>query len=385
MHNFYSAPEAPSTSPHELARVAPAPPPGEATTGGLRVGLNELGKGHDPAAIVVMEVPAGTAHAPGAQEQRRKGKCKAHMSELLQQVRPGLQVPLYMYQLTTMRIMSGCCAVFFCFLGVLLIVSGSSAFEMRIDYGSGTVNEAFTVDPGLSGPVLLSYEVPDVLVNHRNFVSGKDSDLLAGLFITYSCEGATTEEDVRWRRPGDTYFQSLVGNSSDFKPCGLASLAMFTDEYELYDQTRAESVTLDETDLALPKDQRAFDSDILSVDNPGPYGPFFTIDNTPSWLLEGAFLEHFKVWYRSSASPSIRHLWARVADGLPAGTYELRFTRNSPVWTESWQAPTKRVVISQTSMFGNPGACTVMAWMCFSLCFVQAVFLLFFLCAPVPK
>eukprot|EP00438_Fugacium_kawagutii_P029777 Skav217066 [mRNA] locus=scaffold208:494733:501077:+ [translate_table: standard] len=73
------------------------------------------------------------------------------------------------------------------------------------------------------------------------------------------------------------------------------------------------------------------------------------VEGHPSWIPDSTFLEHLK------ASPYVRQLWGRIPGGLAAGTYNLTFPVNSPIWTEAWGLDAKRVIFSQTSEISQLG------------------------------
>lgn len=347
---------------------------------------SELSTGRHDLSPSVVPIAAGIfLERQGQDLEEKRWRCCPRTHEFFQQSEPGLRVPLYLYDVSSMRLVSGGCSVIFVVIGIIMLTAASAAFEQRIDYDASTLSKAFHVDVDLAGPVLLSYQIPDVLMNHRSFVMSKDPALMSSALVPLTCDGATTEAEVASRRPGDDHFLDLVRNSTAFRPCGFVPLAMFTDEFALYDQTRGVAVSLDQSSLALSADDDLYDGRLLRVSNPGPYGPFFTVEGEPSWVQDGAFLEHFKVWQRSSASPSVRNLWARIEGGLAKGSYELRFIRNSPVWTESWGVPHKSVLVTVTNVFGNASACVFVGAISLVISFLHAISLLFFLLAPLPR
>jgi len=176
----------------------------------------------------------------------------------------------------------------------------------------------------------------------------------------------------------------LIRNASTFKPCGLQSIAMFTDEYALTRIEQGGEVTmdLDTSDIYLKEDDDIYKGKIDEAsDNAGPY---LTINGERSWIEAGAFYNHFKVWMRSPASPHVRHLWAVKKNGLQKGNYRLDLLQNSAIWTTSksqsgWELDEKRVVFSTQNMFGSKGAAEIMAAVCLFFAFLQVVVMISFI------
>eukprot|EP00929_Paragymnodinium_shiwhaense_P122763 TRINITY_DN95804_c0_g1_i1.p1 TRINITY_DN95804_c0_g1~~TRINITY_DN95804_c0_g1_i1.p1 ORF type:complete len:287 (+),score=64.92 TRINITY_DN95804_c0_g1_i1:475-1335(+) len=265
-----------------------------------------------------------------------------------------------------MRILSGSCALTFGILATLLLAAGVK--EVRVGYGQADAVKSFKLLENMEGPVLMSYSIPFYMGNYRSMIDSKDTAVWSSMISGYNCEKAETAEDVKWRRPDDEHFQALLGNQSSFRPCGLSALTMFTDDYELYDVSRQKVVELNEDNIALAADEALYDNIV-----PAESGGLKVVDEkegteTPSWLLPGRFLEHFKVWYRSSAAPTVRNLWATIPGGLQAGDYELRLLVNSPVWTKEYQVSEKEIVLTEEDILGSPAASTLVGVFCLLIC-----------------
>merc|ERR1712232_789161 len=126
--------------------------------------------------------------------------------------------------------------------------------------------------------------------------------------------------------------------------------------YELNDAAGTR-IHLDETNLALDLDDDTFVKekspcqgvcDTPTDDNGNRNHRYSVVegkgggDAHGSWLLDEKMFEHFKVWSRTSPSKHVRHLWATVKGGLPAGRYNLSIVQNSPIWTTKWKLPYKQ-------------------------------------------
>lgn len=282
------------------------------------------------------------------------------------------------------------CTVLFAVLGGILLGAAAGMHETVVSYKAGDVQKSFTLDEEISGKVLIHYELPEVYVNQKRFIESQDSSFLGGFISKYVCTDAEELEDVRWRRcptglncSADSVI-SRAEAAGAFRPCGLVSLSMFTDVYELTSIETGESVTLDQSNLALPADDEIFEKRKTEGKlKDGPEGgPDFLVADTPSWLGKGDFFEHFKVWWRTSPSPHVRHLWATNPGPLKKGRYELRFVENGAVWTESWNVPEKRVVISGAHDLGSQGACQLLGAVCVFFCCIQASMAISFLVLP---
>jgi hypothetical protein len=251
----------------------------------------------------------------------------------------------------------------------------------------------FTIEDDITSDVFLSYEMPDVYLNHRQYIKSKDNigreeSALARIMSSSSCDDGPEEKSdyaVRWRVQNDPDWQRIMNRSKGnaFRPCGLIAAAMFTDQYELYRSRSGggwESVPLNEDDLALTDDQDLYQN--------GDGGQLITagkrdestlrIDGVDSWLMPGSFLEHFKVWYRTPLSPKVRNLWAKVPGGLSAGEYKVSITENSPIWTTHWGVAEKRVVLSSSQTLGSRGAIQVLGTVCVVICVMEALVLISF-------
>jgi len=297
---------------------------------------------------------------------------------------------MWLYRRPAQCAVAGMCAVIFGLLGAILLGTASGLYEHVISYRTADTHATFTVNADVVGPILVSYDIPRMYVNHKGYIESKDNFILSGGFMgKYTCEGAEDLADVRRRRcQGDANCShdgvfKRAERTGALRPCGLVSLSMFTDRYELVRLDDGSSVSLDQRNVAFERDEDIFKDKVL----PAPDGALadFTVEGTPSWLEKGDFYEHFKVWHRTPASPHVRNLWAKITGPLRAGRYELRFVENDAVWTDFWidmEAPEKRVVISQAHQLGSAGACRFLGGICMAYCCVQVFLTFFFLALP---
>lgn len=156
---------------------------------------------------------------------------------------------------------------------------------------------------------------------------------------------------------------------------------MFLDEYKLHrsDNGVWVRVNMTEEDIVLPSDQKLYEG--LVVES-ATDGVDFTIEGDDSWLRSGSFFEHYKVWCRTPASPHVRNLWARIPNGLAAGSYRVTILVNSPVWTEEWGVESKRVVLSASHFLGSAGAVKTLGFCCLFFGIAEILGLLLIVAAP---
>lgn len=319
----------------------------------------------------------GTAAGNGGRGRRKNWFWRTWMEIEQQEVRSS-SLPLRAFRRPAQSGTAGCCTVLFAALSGILLSTAGSFEEIIVSYSHMDASKVFTVDEDLEGPVLVWYEIPGLMLNHKYAVQSKDEFLMQGKisakFSGYQCEDAKTLTEVRWRRrPSPLY---LAGGAQNYRPCGLVSLAMFTDTFNIYNKQGAQ-VVLDETDLALDTDKDIYEETILPIGGQEGY----TIDGAVSWLRVSN-LERFKVWYRTPASDIVRQLYARIRGGLPAGQYSLNFTVNDPVFEASWSVPEKRIILSLSKKYGNVGACRALGIFCVFAAVLEGSATIIFLAAP---
>jgi len=289
-----------------------------------------------------------------------------------------------------------CCAgaivVIFFILGFLARSASSSIIEVAVSYKYPDARRTFTIVQDMSGDVNMWYDLPDVIgLNTKRYIDNADSAVIK-LFLMgkKKCKQAEHKSDVAWRR-NETLFRPK-GSASDkftklvervpgnvFRPCGLQSIAMFTDEFTLHKKDGAgqeTKIALDESTIVLDHDHDIFKDKIIPYSS-GTYSGF-KIDGELSWLEGKPFLDHYKVWMRSPASPHVRNLWAVVKGGLSKGEYVLKFSQNSAIWTASanvkgWDLDEKKVIFSTQHKLGSKGACEIVSIVCFALAALEVI------------
>jgi len=279
---------------------------------------------------------------------------------------------------------SGCCSVLFAVLSGLLLSTAGSFEEIIVSYSHTDSSKAFTITEDVEGPVLVWYEIPNLMLNHKYAVANKDDFLWGSMVSTYTCRSAETLKDARWRRPNVTSpgFNSMLaaGGAQEFRPCGLVVLSMYTDTFGLYTHAGAK-VILDETDIAIDTDNKIYEKKVVPISG-RVKPPFYKIDGLDSWIRSAADLERFKVWMRTPASPIVRHLYGRIPGGLPAGSYSLNFTVNDPIYELRWSVPEKRIILSTSKTLGSVGSCRALGIFCILLAVFEGVFSVLFLTVP---
>lgn len=330
-------------------------------------------------------------------EAKRDGVFWRYWSKIEQQEIPSYTLPLRAFCRPAQVASASCCAVLFAALSGILLSVAASFKETVVSYSYTHDTKDFTIDKDIEGPVLVWYEIPNLLLNHKYAVQGKDKYLwknnLMSAMSEYNCDSAESVKDALWRRPGSVGFiQRLSQAGSDLRPCGLVGLAMYTDTFDLLRirgttvkdpefhlglSKKGTRVILDTTDLVLETDKAIYKDKF----KPKSGSTLLEIDGKPSWL-GGEHLERFKVWYRTPVSPTVRQLYARVSNGLPAGDYALNFTVNDPVFEKYWDVPEKRIIFSTQKPMGNVGAYRSLGIFCILVAVFEAISSILFLVAP---
>lgn len=301
---------------------------------------------------------------------------------------------------------SGCCGAMLAFMGVILVMGASSTIEVVIPYKYPDTFKDFDITEDMEGDINMWYDVGNkVWINQKRYVENTDPDLIELWPIgKKACKDTESKAEAVWRRidieqssrekfPQATVaadkWSTLVQAQTAFKPCGLQSISMFTDEYSLVKRNDGndEVMALDESDLYLKPDDDIYKGKIdEAVDANGE--TYLTLNGQRSWIQAGKFYEHFKVWMRSPASSHARHLWAVKRGGLKKGSYRLNFLQNSAIWTsfnKGWELDEKRVVLSTQSVFGTKGAARLLSIVCFICAFIEVLVMASFIilgCAP---
>jgi len=300
--------------------------------------------------------------------------CKRYTHKIVQQDEPRCLAPLWFYRRRAQTCVASLCALMFGILGACLIYAAEGTFEIKMSYDSLDSHVSFTIEHDLAGPFHLSYEIPSLFVNHKTFVKSKDAFLLDGWLTDYQCDGAEHMEDVKSRRCptgancSKDRLYALVESSGAFRPCGLVAMSMFTDTFELTNTDDGTNITLDQSGVALPADEAIYSGKFVKE------GSHFTVEGVRSWLHKGPLYEHFKVWYRTSPSLTVRNLWATFDGPLKAGNYQVRLPENDAIWTDAWISttkPKKLVILSQAHVLGSVGVCKLIGSSCVVICCSQ--------------
>lgn len=317
---------------------------------------------------------------------------------LEQQEKSTCALPMYCFSPLFSACCAGSCCVVLLLIGLLALMTAGSIKEVVVSYKYPDTFKEFVVEEDMDGDVNMWYDMKGVILNQKRYIENTDSDVIKLMPMggKKKCKDSGTKSDAQWRRidreasiraaAGDTKtdtWSTLVQSQASFKPCGLQSIAMFTDNYSLEkkDATVASgwvSQALDESDISLKEDDDFFNKRIKQENG------VLMIEGEQSWIQAGNFYNHFKVWMRSPASTHVRHLWAVKKDGLKKGTYKLNFLENSAIWTapkdkKGWGVDEKRVIFSTQKSLGSKGACVVLSIICFVVAFIEAVVMVFFL------
>lgn len=292
------------------------------------------------------------------------------------------------------------CAALFFVTGVSTLGAARKWKEVVVSYKYPDVDKNFTLSDDMDGDVNMWYSLANAHgMNQKRYVENIDPGVIKLMPFSGKkmCKDSEDQADAAWRRValeakcrtkyvkhggsmhGMVYNGSAPdklsrllsdARSSAFRPCGLQAIAMFSDEYELYQDTDGKFVRqdLDESKIALNEDAQIFKR-VEPLNS-----THFKIDGDLSWLQAGSFYEHFKVWLRTPPSPHVQNLWAVARGGLKKGTYKLSFPQNSAIWTApgGWQTE-KTVIFSQGGRLGNKGAYTFMGSLCLVIAAIEAV------------
>lgn len=301
---------------------------------------------------------------------------------ILQQPPTNILLPLKWYKGVSQSICAGVLGGFLLCAGAYLHRTARFMQEIVVPYTfSDGAEKLFRVEDDISEDVLVYYELPHVMMNHKTFVESKDKRTMYTALSSASCQRADSLTWLDWRREADVNFTARMRQvaGSGIQPCGLVAFSFFTDEFELYHSRPAtsghsvswEPTQIDSSDLAVPADADAYKGKI-SVDSSGR----LEIDGAKSWLTESDY-ERWKVWARTPVAPHVRNLYGVIRGGLKKGEYKLKFLENSAIW-EEWGVKEKRVILSEKHMFGNKGCFLVMSAFCVTLgCLESLAFFVF--------
>lgn len=299
---------------------------------------------------------------------------------VLQESNPRSNLPLLALRRLPQSACAGCCTVFFFFLGVILLVSANGVKEVKVSYRYTDAMLNFDVSKDMKGPVLVWYELNSLRLNRKRIVSSKDKSIWGYPTSAYQCDNAKTLSDVTWRRNSAGFNAMLSSPGADkYRPCGLVGISMFTDSFTIYTEGGS-LVELDEKDIALSTDKRLYEDNSKFKPVSGQSYDF-TLDGTPSWLTK-EWLERFKVWSRTPASPKVRQLYGRIRGGLPAGRYRMDFAVNDPIFEKQWKVSEKLIILSESHTLGSTGALSALGVFCIIIAVFEVLFGIVLLVAP---
>jgi hypothetical protein len=263
-------------------------------------------------------------------------------------------------------------------LGAILLAEAGKVQEVVIPYGINDKSIDVTIDEDMKGEVFFYYGLDNFYGNYRNYVENRENILVGSSLMRYRCKGegapAHTLNDaqmVRNMESNPEKFADLAKhltpdvmnpgaeNGQTLYPCGLVAFSMFLDEYSLYkiegsgSDMKVSNVTLNFQDLAWSSDVAHFDDVIVEENGEWKVRDKYKEVSFKSWIRNDLLKERFAVWYRTSASTKVKHLWARIPEGLPKGTYKLNFDVNGPIW-DDWLVK-KSVILSTVSSTGGKG------------------------------
>ncbi|CAE8625427.1 unnamed protein product [Polarella glacialis] len=300
---------------------------------------------------------------------------------IAQQPETKVLLPLYWYRRRCQMACALFVAVFFAAVGGVLFFASRTVHEVIVPYTKNDAEKVFSLEQDIDGDVLVYYDLPQVNMNYRGFIESKDSRVVTTFGSRVVCEASDTKDWARLRRAGDPSFLARIEAvpTADLAPCGLVALSMFTDSFVFYkslsDSSDSwEKLEADESDVALPADATAYQK---KIHGPSSGWSGLEIGGANSWLTPGSFYEHWKVWYRTPASPHVRNLWAVIRGGLSKGVYKVSFSENSPIW-EDWGVPEKLIVISGKHSLGNKGALRCLGTVCLCLAGAEVLCVLLF-------
>lgn len=252
-------------------------------------------------------------------------------------------------------------------LGGALLAETNKVQEEVLEYGTSDKSKEFTIKEDMTSDVFFYYGLDNFYGNYRNFVENREDKVVPSTLMRYKCNQALTIDDAERMRTSPQNFEdigkyltpdalhpgnidSVTGEQQEMYPCGLVALSMFLDEYSLYKvagEGEFQEVALNTSGIAWESDMKIFNEEFLPNAETGE----LMIDDKKSWIKTPLMIERFAVWYRTSASTKVRHLWAKIPGGLTKGKYKITFNVNGPIW-DVWGVK-KSVVLSTVSSTGG--------------------------------
>lgn len=251
-----------------------------------------------------------------------------------------------------------------------MLAEANKVKELKLEYGVKDKFLEFEMAEDWTEDVFFYYDLSNFFGNYRNYVESRENVLVGTALMQYKCKGegasAMTLADAKAIRISESNFQADMGKhlndtndinpgeEQELYPCGLVALSMFADEYilEKVNGEQKVEVPLDFKELAWKSDMDHFafyledKGENTLIDGSGGES-----DGKNSWLQGDLLKQRFAIWYRTSASANVRHLWAKIPGGLPSGKYRVTLSVNGPVW-DDWKVK-KSIVFSTVSSIGG--------------------------------
>ena len=205
------------------------------------------------------------------------------------------------------------------------------------------------VDKKIKGKINFYYKLTNFHQNQRRYVISRSDDQLAGEYVKFS-----DMEDCKPLRGIDDKEDNLI------LPCGLAAWTFFNDTY-----------IFENTDLKFSDNEIAYKSNVNKLFKPlsNKYTSGIRyLENNPDFP-GGQTNQHFIVWMRSSALPTLIKLYATCNDcTMDPGDYPISIKNNYP--TDGFKGE-KWILISKNSNFGTRNIFFEIA--CFVLCGIAVI------------
>lgn len=138
-------------------------------------------------------------------------------------------------------------------------------------------------------------------------------------------------------------------------PCGLIAKSLFTDKYQIFQDTK--EITINSDNIAWKSD---VDFKFKNQEGDWKKKQWHDVED-----------QHFIVWMRTAGLPQFRKLYGEIEKGLDKGKYQLNIDNNYPV---SAFSGTKTFVLSTTNILGGQNYFLAIAYIVVGcLCLVLAL------------
>ena len=236
-----------------------------------------------------------------------------------------------------MAVVGGCLIVAFILGGIFTALSiNSIKYEKRYDdvcQESSMCTISFDIDQELSGDLMLRYKLTHYYQNHRRFEESRSLEQLMGNYMDY--DGMSDCSPLRSVNSSEAPENWLL-------PCGLSALYFFNDTYQVNDP----NLLFNDTDIAWSEDVDIY----KHLNNRYTTGIRWLESYTD--FQGGQTNEHFIVWMRTSALPTIIKNYAKCKDcTIPAGT-TLNITIGNNYPTTIFEGE-KYIVLETDSVLGT--------------------------------